>query len=148
MNHDSATCPNIDMLIDHCNGVLDQEEAKRLESHISSCDVCREEYKRLQRLLSMTSSMDTDDPGDSFNTEVWNRINRTRRRRRTTLVLIPLVAAALALFFILPGESPDMADDRAIVERLDLYQNMDVIDNMDMLMKLATILDAEDGSGI
>jgi len=148
MNHDPATCPDSDMLIDYVNGVLDPEEAKRIEGHIGVCGTCTTEFERLKRLVAMTAIVETDDPGDRFNAEVWNRINRTSRGRRTRLVLIPLAAAALALLFFLPGDSSDTTEDQAIVERLDLYQNLDVIDNMEMLMKLATILDSEDGSDL
>ena len=148
MINDADTCPDRDILIDRVNGILSSEDEKRIDAHISGCAICRMEHQRLQHILALGTSAVIDDPGESFNTEVWNKINRTARLRRTGILVLPLAAAAIALFIIMKTEPPGVEDDNVIVERLDLYRHMDIIDNMDMLMKLESLLDSEDGSDI
>jgi len=106
------------LLVDYLEGELTHEEAARLNDHLKSCPVCREEYETLQEakkaLLYCKEQTTVEEPGESF----WQESSRiiaeaTYRHReedspRGIVVLLnrwrPLIlAAAAVLLLVLAG---------------------------------------------
>ena len=65
MNH-----PTQEQLILHYYG----EEAEPVEVHLAACDECREEYRKLQRILNTVEAMPVPERPADYGTAVWSRV--------------------------------------------------------------------------
>ena len=65
MNH-----PTQEQLILHYYG----EETEPLDVHLAACDACREEYRKLQRILNTVEAMPVPERPADYGTSVWNRV--------------------------------------------------------------------------
>jgi anti-sigma factor RsiW len=65
MNH-----PTEEQLILHYYG----EEAGFTEGHLPSCESCREDYRKLQRILNTVESLPVPERPAEYGTQVWNRV--------------------------------------------------------------------------
>ncbi len=45
-----------------------------LAEHLSGCEVCRARYERLQAVLAAADVIESPEPGDDFEAEVWRRL--------------------------------------------------------------------------
>ncbi len=50
------------------------EPQSALDSHLSDCERCRQEYRKLQRILNSVDSLPVPERSADYGTEVWNRI--------------------------------------------------------------------------
>jgi predicted anti-sigma-YlaC factor YlaD len=106
------------LLVDYLEGELEHEEASRLDNHLKSCPVCREEYETLQEakkaLLCCKEQTAVEEPGESFWQESSRIIAEATYRHREgasaggIVVLLnrwrPLIlAAAAVLLLVLAG---------------------------------------------
>jgi anti-sigma factor RsiW len=65
MNH-----PTQEQLILHYYG----EEAGSIDGHFAECEACREEYRKLQRILNTVESLPIPERPLDYGTQVWNRV--------------------------------------------------------------------------
>ena len=65
MNH-----PTQEQLILHYYG----EEAGSIDGHFAECEACREEYRKLQRILNTVESLPIPERPVDYGTQVWNRV--------------------------------------------------------------------------
>ena len=50
------------------------ESQSALDSHLSDCEECRQEYRKLQRILNSVDSLPVPERAADYGTQVWNRI--------------------------------------------------------------------------
>jgi hypothetical protein len=61
------------------------------DEHLAECGQCRSDYQKLVVLLNTVSSAPVPEPGDSYGTEVWSRVQGSVRvkRGRFTVPALP-----------------------------------------------------------
>jgi len=93
-------CESFRLLMSGClDGELTADDRGRLEGHLASCGVCREEFGRMKRLVEATSGLRVDEPPE----EVWETFMDgvyNRMERQTGWIVFIVGAAALAVFGI------------------------------------------------
>ncbi len=137
-------CPSEQVLTEFVHGVLTEGERQKVRHHLETCVDCRRVVGELNSLLTLGEAPELSDPGDAFNRAVWRRMESRKARRRMGVALLPALAAAVALFIILPlGNEGKMALEEELVERLDLYQNMELIENLDLLEQFQVLMEFE-----
>lgn len=65
------THPTQEQLILHYYG----EETEPIDEHCANCEPCREEYRKLQRILNTVESLPVPDRSADYGTQVWHRIH-------------------------------------------------------------------------
>ncbi|MFZ7102703.1 MAG: DUF4349 domain-containing protein [Peptococcaceae bacterium] len=105
----------LSLYIDSC---LDDSERAELEEHLKSCPECREELQALQETVLMFNSLEEEEliPPASFRRELRQKLEKDQKAGKVTFmdkvinyvnqkplrVWMPLAAAALLLFIIVP----------------------------------------------
>lgn len=100
-------------------GELSDAESRAARAHLESCASCRAERDTLQRIFSTVDACDVPEPGETFEGEVWRRLQpglraaREARRRSATerlrdwlipsrgLALAGAVAALVLVAFVI-----------------------------------------------
>jgi len=157
----AATHPET-ALVPFIRGELAGTERDNIAQHLERCEQCRESAESFRSLLA-----DLATRLDELPTPEWG-VYRAQLRRKLAArnqprermwrpafgwagLVAAAAAAALALWFVVPGfhpsapsedqlafEQPDVVDvgllrNYAVVQRLDLLENYDVIDHLDEL---------------
>ncbi|MBS1877280.1 MAG: hypothetical protein JSU00_28975 [Acidobacteria bacterium] len=91
--------PSEEQLVLHYYG----ESNAALDSHFAVCEACRDEYRKLQRVLNSVDSLPVPERSASYGAEVWSRlephVGRPARRRWFGWRRVA-VAAAMALLIV------------------------------------------------
>ena len=136
--------------------LLDGRTAE-IEAHIAGCPVCRAEAERERALLVLLAQLPSPEPGAAFDAELASRLarqsapgqRRVRPRRGLAVGGLAAVAAAAAALLVfttdtgehagLPGADPAAAEEFVVARDLDLYQNLELIELLDVLPDLEAI---------
>lgn len=70
-----------DDLSAYIDGMLSDEEAKRVEKHLAECEKCEEEYQFLASILQSAATMPTISISDHFHTELHNKLTAVAERK-------------------------------------------------------------------
>ncbi len=71
-------------------GELSEADARSAVAHLEGCTACRVERDQLQRILAMVDRYEVPQPGETFETEVWRRLQPgLRAARRTSRTSLP-----------------------------------------------------------
>lgn len=92
--------PNDERLNDWVDGLLDEDVARAVEAHVTTCETCTRDADRLRRLLDMTAHLPASiDPPDGTWEAIAARTVDLGRTRRAVLhdLRMPLAAAAVVL---------------------------------------------------
>ncbi|MFZ5945408.1 MAG: DUF4349 domain-containing protein [Bacillota bacterium] len=105
----------LSLYIDNC---LEEKEKLELEEHLQKCPQCRVELEELQAVVGMFNSLDQEEliPPASFRRELRQKLEKENKKNKSGVVdkvvsytnkrnfrsWVPLVAAALLLFIIVP----------------------------------------------
>lgn len=86
------------------------EEASPMDEHLSSCEECRESYRKLQRILNTVESMPVPERPADYGMRVWNRVRprigvRPRRWLSWRRPAIALAMASLVVTAFLAGRA-------------------------------------------
>lgn len=127
------TCDwTLQRLDDFVDGVLPESEVPELESHLSTCDACREDLNALQSLLHDAAALPSAmQPGRDLWTGIAPRLGRGRMvdwRRHGRTALFAAAVAAMAVVAVSVGlarapralpEAPAFAEpERASYDRV------------------------------
>jgi len=127
----------------YLDGELPAEESLRVGEHLKACSRCRRRFEELTRVETILSEFPGRDPSPFLWTRVQARLEAGRERRsRPARVFVwwasvaaaslVLVAAGIA-YWRSTGERPEVAGlEVAIAEDLELYENFDLIRNLDL----------------
>jgi hypothetical protein len=157
-----TTHVNEEDLILHVYG---ESGSDRVESHLTSCATCRDEFDRLRQVLSMVDTADAfapaEAPGPAFEREVWARLEPQLTTPRSwfatwlqprTLALAASIATLLLVAFVAGRFSRDDAAPVAtstdatssVAERVLVVAVVDHLDRSQMV--LLEVLTAEGDS--
>jgi anti-sigma factor RsiW len=159
---------NEDDLVLHYYGELTGGDESRVNTHLSSCADCHENFRRLQRVLAVVDERALAGPElpEHFERTVWARLepNLPRRRRGWTswLVLSPqrLAWAGVAVVALVVGAfmagrlmpRPNVAPGTAAITAAQVREGILLIDLGDHLdrsqMVLVELASADDGGPV
>ena len=80
----------------------ESEDPAAAAEHLQSCDICRDQYHSVRRVLALVGDAPIPERGEQYGAEVWNRLRwklGTSRRSRRPLWTGLAAAAMLALAF-------------------------------------------------
>lgn len=125
------------------------EEAGLADGHLAGCESCRDEYRRLQRILNTVESLPVPDRPADYGIQVWNRVRprlgASRRRwwsgwlewRRAALILgtacLLVVAFLAGRFAQRPTLGPQVAQG-PVRERVLLVAVGDHLERSQMVL--------------
>ncbi|HVG24427.1 MAG TPA: hypothetical protein VND45_09760 [Thermoanaerobaculia bacterium] len=72
-------------------------------THLEACDVCRNELAALAAVLDRVTPLEVPEPGDDYESRVWNRLQwrlRGEQRKRRPIAAWIAVAATIAIAFL------------------------------------------------
>ncbi len=101
-------CKNIEkLLIDYIEGELSPEVKQKVEEHLSACVICQKQKQEIERVFSV---FDQDQVPEPNWLTILNRIKKQAKARRFIYLpyLIPIAAAAILLFFLLPKNNREL----------------------------------------
>jgi anti-sigma factor RsiW len=144
-------------LVAYRRGELGPDDRRRVERHLSGCPPCRETLAAHDRLLeALAAAREPAPPVDWARYRAAVRARVTRRRAGWSglapLTLSAAVAAAAVALVLQPPARPpaarpdvppvaeptaddmDLLQHYAVVERLDLLEDLDVVRHLDRLL--------------
>ena len=100
----------------HLDGLLDQEQALRLEAHLAACEACRQEWEAMRWLSSFLKAEPVAAPKPDFTARIALRLRQREARRRRlhssigvligSVGLWALAGAAVLLLFTMLWQPP------------------------------------------
>lgn len=128
----------------YLSGGLSERGRRRFEEHIVLCVSCREEVRRYEKAYNLLDRVENITPAADFPRRLNARIRRAQSapaRKAGVLRRIPAwargvaavaacVAIAVALWFYFQPAPPVglSAEEKEIVQNLDLLENLDVLE--------------------
>ncbi|NLL69949.1 MAG: DUF4349 domain-containing protein [Epulopiscium sp.] len=101
------TCEKIQENISlYLDGILDEEERKKLEQHINECDQCALEFTHMLDIMDMLHSIPQKDVPHKFHKELIKKIDQVNnsssdnKKNKILRSLKPIAAVFLLLLFI------------------------------------------------
>lgn len=127
----------------YLDGELPEEEKRRTGEHLKTCSRCRERFEELSRVESVLSEFPGRDPSPFLWTRVQARLEAEREpRSRPAPAFVRWATVAAASLLLVAGgiaywrstdRRPEIAGlEVAIAEDLELYENFDLIRNLDL----------------
>ena len=130
-------------------GALSPDRSLEIDAHLTSCADCRAEADQEQALVDLLGMYESEDPGPGFEASVMERIDRedrggrTRGLRLAAVLGAGLAAAAAALLLVQqPGQevgAGPRAEEIAMIRDLELYENLELVEMLDVLGDLEAI---------
>jgi anti-sigma factor RsiW len=135
-----------DRIVAWLAGALPEAEAAKVRRHLESCGTCAEERDLVRAGLSVAPLLPTADPRPGFAV----RVAACAADARPRPVGAPwwrwafgggLAAAAIAAVAVLVARpaAPPSADEVVLAQRLDLFEDLDVVRNQDALRDLDVV---------
>jgi hypothetical protein len=98
----------LDTLPDFLEGRLQGSELSELESHLETCQSCRQEQMEIAQVLGILDKREIPEPGEFFWSELRNRVHDELDGKRGPAIRLafpkpstaPLFAAATVLLFL------------------------------------------------
>src|SRR5215471_7172024 len=120
-------------------------DASRVQQHLQACELCREEYTNLQRVLNLVDSFPVPERAQNYGEQVWERLGITPRQswrwrgqmpRWAAIAAVGLLAvAAFIAGRLSPGPPSRAAASREQVhERILLIALGDHLDRSEMVL--------------
>jgi predicted anti-sigma-YlaC factor YlaD len=101
------------MIWSYLDGEVGKRDASELETHLSSCEACRSEYKDAKRLVQLIGRWDGVTPKLSYEA-LQERIREREKRRELPLFPLPRWAeAALLLLGMVLGLNMGLQEPKA-----------------------------------
>jgi anti-sigma factor RsiW len=142
-------CPYSEKISELIDGELQADQAKQLRQHIGKCGKCNVEFNRLQSVDQMLSGIVDIEPSSRFEPEFWKKINALKEKKKkrwlfqgiASWVFRPSFAVAAAVAAICAGiifsveQKPPQWNqvEFSISEDYEFYNDMDMIDQLDVL---------------
>jgi anti-sigma factor RsiW len=127
-------------------GDLPDREAAAMREHLASCRVCSEEHDLLQQAIAFVPTLGRVDPRPGFAV----RVAALAAERRPHPIGAPwwrwafggglaVAAAAAAVLVIMPGTPKNARDDVVLAQRLELFEDLNVVQNQDALADMDVV---------
>jgi hypothetical protein len=126
-------------------GNLPEGEDADLRRHLDSCSGCAEERDLLRAGMSIVAPLPALEPRTGFAARVAARAGEERPRPLAApwmrWAVVGGVAAAAAAAAVLIARRPARApgDEMVVAQRLDLYEDLNVVQNQDALRDLEVV---------
>jgi anti-sigma factor RsiW len=127
-------------------GDLPDREAAAMREHLASCRMCSEERDLLQQAIAVVPTLGRVEPRPGFAV----RVAALAAERRPHPIGAPwwrwafgsglaAAAAGAAILAILPGTRKSVGDDVVLAQRLELFEDLGVVQNQDALRDLDVV---------
>ncbi|MFA6010885.1 MAG: zf-HC2 domain-containing protein [Desulfobacteraceae bacterium] len=145
------TCPHCDLLDPFMDGELPEDRIRFIEHHLSICQICTDELHSLQTLKGLLHELDDVPVSMDFDRNFWKKVDEYEGKRLPALFggwfarrwrfgIAPLLATfilVIGVVTLVRNTQNIPVNDTLLVEQLDLYQDYDVVNNLDVLEQLA-----------
>lgn len=149
-------CPHIDLLHPFMDGELPPEQIRFVEDHLAACRTCSAELYNLRKLQGLLMDLDDVAVSPDFDRLFWQKIDEYEKKKLKNvfrdwfgkhwrLGFAPLFAT-LVLFagtFFMKDTRTVTGGDAMMVQQMDLFQDFDVVNNLDLLEEMAQEGDGE-----
>ena len=146
------------MLTAYLSEELGPEEMSRVREHLADCSSCTQELTYLKKFGEITHRLREIEPSTGFEARFWRRVEETKRSKPLREHLPHLgwtlrwrwglsTAAGLLLligFYTVWERFPMMNQKQTgageiseIVKDIDFYQNYEILEELDLLIKIA-----------
>jgi predicted anti-sigma-YlaC factor YlaD len=125
-------------------GALSGQDREEAEAHLAACAGCREERDLLASAWALLLPLPEVEPRAGFAARVALSARDQRRSPfenwlRWTAGGVATAAAAAVLVAVLPAQRPGGGDELNVAQRLDLYENLAVVQNQEALEDLEVV---------
>jgi anti-sigma factor RsiW len=126
-------------------GALPPEEREQAAAHLAACPACREEHDLLTQARSLIPPLPAKDPRVGFAAKVAlaardAQVSPFAQWLRWSLGGVALAgAAAVAVILATPVSHPHRGEEMMLAQRLDLYEDMAVMQNQEALEDLEVV---------
>jgi anti-sigma-K factor RskA len=132
-----------EILLDYCTGTLDSTKAVEVDRHVASCAGCRAMVEEQRAVFQAMDSWATPEISSNFDSRLYARISVERhsgwsgffRNWWKPAIPVALAAAALSVLFVVRSSAP--VSNHTRMEKADLEQVEQALDDMDMLAPAA-----------
>lgn len=126
------------------SGALSGQDREQAEAHLASCAGCREERDLLASARALLLPLDGMEPRPGFAARVALNARDLRqspfhRWLRWTAGGLATAAAASVLVAVLPGARQAGGDELKLAQRLELYEDLAVVQNQQALEDLEVV---------
>ena len=135
-----------ELLTDYCAGTLDAQRAGEIDAHLQKCPKCNALAQAQRTVWEALDSWRPVEVSPSFDAELYARIGAAAGqpwwKRGLWRPLLPLAAAGVALALAMMVWIPRRiapADSPVRVERIDVQQVEQALDDMDLLSPVGAI---------
>jgi predicted anti-sigma-YlaC factor YlaD len=141
-------------LVAYMDKELSEKDAQRTAEHMTFCTACRNEFEQLHDVFQMLPTEALLKPSEDFDRVFWDKVSsiksasrskqyrkwisdvvdlcRARRMRFATSAVFAVLLCVITFFALKPRhEIPQK--DLLIAKDIELFSNMDVIENSDAL---------------
>ncbi len=141
-------------LTDYCSGTLDASRAAAFEAHLRDCSECRRVVDAQREVWSALGQLTPPEVSPDFDARLYARIREEQEApgwrkllRRLFVPVVPWTAwkpavslagacMVLALGFLV--RVPDAGENRPRVDKVDIEQVEEALEDLDMLTPAAT----------
>jgi hypothetical protein len=127
-------------------GDLTDQEAVEVREHLASCRACSEERDLVQQAMAMVPPLGRVEPRPGFAV----RVGALAAERRPRPIGAPwwrwafggglaAAAAAVAVLVVVPATRKAPPDDVMLAQRLELFEDLNVVQNQDALEDLDVV---------
>jgi anti-sigma factor RsiW len=129
----------------YLDGALPPAERDQAAAHLAACPACREEHDLLAQGRSLIAPLPRKDPRAGFAATVAlaardGRVSPFAQRLRWSVGGLALAGvAAVAVVVATPVAPPPRGDELVLAQRLDLFEDMTVMQNQEALEDLDVV---------
>jgi putative zinc finger protein len=126
------------------SGALSGQDREEAEAHLASCSGCREERDLLASALALLPPLPEAEPRAGFAVRVAldalsPRVSPLQLWLRWTAGGLATAAAAAVLVALLPAPRQAGGDELKLAQRLELYEDLAVLQNQQALEDLEVV---------
>ena len=126
------------------SGSLPAQDREEVEAHLAACAGCREERDLLASARALLLPLSPMEPRAGFAARVALNARDLRRSPfdnwlRWTVGGVATAAAAAVLVAVLPAPRQGGGDELKLAQRLDLYEDLAVVQNQQALEDLEVV---------
>ncbi len=138
---------------------LSKKKMEKVRSHLETCKECQNELSQLNAAESLLTELPELEPSKDFDRSFWRNISELEEKKRAwsfsnlfTYRWQPYLATALTIMlvagFVIFYQKPSVpgTDDIIISENLELFQDYEMINNLDLLENWEAIMTLKETS--
>lgn len=138
------------------DGELSLKELKNIESHIEKCPACRKESETLIELNKILTGTGEIEPSPGFDPAFWQKVNKMDKKTTgwsltdftfsewfsgwRPYAATAMVVFIVAIILVFGKLSPLKTNDIIIADHLELFQDFEIINQLDLLENWEVII--------